>query len=152
MEYALLIGSFALVGLGIIMTIDHNPYLCKTLKIKFICGKNSFLRKLFPYKENRTHPYSYFRILPLFISIIIFSITILIYIIYWFNALEENNSFVESNLSFYIGTGMLMTLFLYPVFLIIFNKIYEIKESLMSEEKYEELDIEYERYYQPLDK
>ncbi len=152
MEFSLFIGSLFSLGMGFAMTFDQNPCLCKTLKIKFILSKKSFLRIFFLGQENRGHPYSYFRIIPFFISILILVFVLPLYVIYTLGFITIVNEFVKSELSYHIGFGIIVLYFIYPLFLLLINKACENMEKLMSKENKEKIEKKYENYYSKLDK
>lgn len=151
MEYAILIGVVFAIGMGFSMTIDQNPCLCKTLKVKYILKEKSILRCIFPSKEHRGHPYSFLRIIPLFVSYILLIIVIPLYLVYFIGVNDFVNSLVESRLSLIFGFSIIAIYFLYPLFLILFNKIFELREKIMDMEKKKELETKYEKYYKKLD-
>lgn len=147
-QHLLLIVSFISIIIGFGISFDNRgPVFCMTLKTKYLCRKSSILHNLFPHKESKIFPHSIFLILPLFIGIIIFSIVLFLYILYWTTDVVIIESFIESKVSFAIGGFTFFAYFLYPIFLIVFNKIMEIREKMMSEEKYAHLQKEYDEYY-----
>lgn len=58
--------------------------------------------------------------------------------------------FMSSSVEFHLGGILLLIYFLYPVFLIIFNKIIKWKENKMDKAKHNELLKRYNEYYKNL--
>lgn len=152
MEYCLLFGSIVAILMGFAISFDHrNPILCMTMKIHFICKENSFLHRLFPRKESKMYPHSLFQIIPLLLAIIIFPIVLLIYVLFWFTNLKFVEWFILSKFEFIIGLILIVLYFIYPIFLIIFNKLIELKEEKMNKDQYDLMLKKYEQYYKQIE-
>ena len=148
---SLLAVTFFALGFGYTLTFDHNPIFCRTLSIKFILGKKSVLRKFFPGKEHRTHPYSYFRIIPFFFGCVMSVFVFPLYAIYFFFEVHWVRNFIESRVSFILGFSILCFYILYPLVLMLINKIFELYEGLLDAEAWKSLEKKYEEYYKKLD-
>lgn len=48
-----------------------------------VIPKDSFWRKLYPFKEYKINPLKYIKFIPFFISTVVLIIVVIIYIIYW---------------------------------------------------------------------
>ncbi|MFA7106606.1 MAG: hypothetical protein WC154_04840 [Candidatus Izemoplasmatales bacterium] len=149
-NYILLYSSIGSIFMGLGLTFDYNPSLCISLRVKFNVSKKSILRKVYPGKETRLHPYSYLRILPLAISCILSMVVIPIYVVYLFFNVNIINEWVESKLFFVVGTIVLLMCFIYPLFLMLLNYIFKLREELMSIEDKKKLYKKHEDYYKDI--
>lgn len=150
-KYILLFSAIGSIFMGFGLTIDSNPSLCISLRVKFNINRKSILRKVYPGKETRLHPYSYLRILPLVISGILNMIVIPIYAVYLLLNINLINELVESNLLFVIGVIILLMYFIYPLLLILFNYIFKLREELMDVEIKRKLYKKHDDYYKKLE-
>lgn len=150
-KFILLFSAIGSVFMGFGLTIDTNPSLCISLRVKSNLKKNSILRKVFPGKETRLHPYSYLRILPLAISCIINVVILPVYLIYFGFNIVRVNELVESNLFYILGIIVLLIYFIYPIIIMLVNQIFKFKEKLMDVETKNQIYKIHEEYYKRLE-
>ncbi len=145
--YLLLIDSFVVFLFSYAIIFDNrNPVMCRSLDLLTKVRKGSFLHKLFPHKLDALHPHSFLYVIPFIIAFFIFAIVSLIYIVFWITNIDAFSTFLNSRVAFFMGGAIVLSYFVYPVLVIIINKIFEIKENRLSKEEKEELYKSYDRY------
>ena len=145
----LIVGSLGLLFLTFAtMNDNRDPSLCTMLSLKFLCKEKSFLYKLFLRKESSKHPHSLLFVLPFFIALIINIFILVLFIIYWTFDIILIENFMNSNSPFIIGGILILIGFTYPIFLICFNKYFEVKQRKLSKEEWGKLNGEWMKYYE----
>lgn len=103
-EYALMIFTFVTV----LMTV--RVQFSAKYDARFFdkeIPKNSFWRKLYPFKEKENNPLVYCKFVPFIISVIIFIAVLIIYVIYWISP--------ELLRPFLVSKGVVISALCYPM-------------------------------------
>lgn len=111
-EYALMIFTFVTV----LMTV--RVQFSAKYDARFFdkeMPKNSFWRKLYPFKEKENNPLVYCKFVPFIISVIIFIAVLIIYVIYWISP--------ELLRPFLVSKGVVIGAMCYPMVVVIYMMI-----------------------------
>lgn len=128
MFYLLIVSLICIIFSFAISFDNRNPYLCKSLILMTRIKEGSFAHRLFPHKEDELHPHSFLLIIPMVVSLVIFFLTGIIYVMYFvFNVYLVEN-FLLSSAQIFVSLLIALMYFLYPLVLLIINQIFEIKE------------------------
>lgn len=77
--------------------------------------KKSFWRKMYPFKERENNPLAYGKLIPFVISVFIFLVVFIIYVIYWISP--------ELLRPFLVSKGVVIGAMCYPVIVVIYMLI-----------------------------
>lgn len=115
------------------MIVEYSLLICAVLAFLIACNeqfdnkygaewteltlipKDSFWRKIYPFKENENNPLLYVKLIPFFITFFILIAVFIIYIVYWISPISLS-SFLQSKWGFIISiVYFLIVLFYYII-------------------------------------
>ena len=109
-----------LVIVVLVFVLDCNTQFCWKYDARFFdveVPKNSMWRKIYPFKEKETNPLRYVKLIPFYISFIIFIAVLIIYIVYWISP-SLLAGFLQSKLCGWISLSYFVVNFIYSIVMI----------------------------------
>lgn len=110
MEYCLL----AFVGVTFLMACRcqfDSKYGAEWTKLTII-PKDSFWRKIYPFKEKESNPLRYVMLIPFYITFVILVSVLIVYIIFWISPSLLSN-FLQSIAVGFVSVAYMMVVFIY---------------------------------------